>query len=398
MIVHVRELPRQQPRQLAAHLRAIDRAAHRIVCNSAATARRHHGVRRSAIVFGSSSTGWPSPFASGLRPTTPTRFTSSVQDESVLTRVKPCSSMLLHRRRRRALTGTSTSDLRFRAPRVRRRTPGSRRRARARWSRTWHGDTAVPDALYDNAHVAVVSSMSTGEFSLGIAEAQIRGLPVVVVGPGEPCEKPDRADETVVLSGDVAGLRAALEHLDHHRELLGEWGETVRRTSCAQFGLDRYRREIVDEIDAGAIERPGMLVLTPSADLYGSRPRLFCMGYQRSSSRCGWSCCLRWMARSSTRLGRWKRRYWLVPTSLFADTNAAPSAISRLLDVPCRRCGTCAVPHQAPPALHRVREHGRRCSATADADLAPSGGAACPRTGSRELVRKVRHRPTPPLR
>ena len=273
VIVHVRELPRQQPRQLAAHLRAVDRAAHRIVCNSAATARELTMARPAlsdrvrVIVDG---------VAEPIR----VRVAANNADPFHIVcagRIGPHEGQaaLLDAAAQAVATGADW-NLHFwgsalpehqefaDALRVHADEHGLAGRV------TWHGDTAVPDALYDNAHVAVVSSMSPGEFSLGIAEAQIRGLPVVVVGPGEPCEKPDRADETVVLSGDVAGLRAALEHLDHHRELLGEWGETVRRTSCAQFGLDRYRREIVDEIDAGAIERPGMLVLTPSADLYGS--------------------------------------------------------------------------------------------------------------------------------
>jgi glycosyltransferase involved in cell wall biosynthesis len=132
----------------------------------------------------------------------------------------------------------------------------------------WHG-FVDGDARYD-ADVAVVPSVWPEEFSLVCAEAQALGLPVVATGPGGPSEVLE-----VGVTGDVVpprdpdALYRALARLDDDRVLARSMGRAGRERMLERFSAARYAADLVAALD-GVQPRPAVLVVAPSAELYGS--------------------------------------------------------------------------------------------------------------------------------
>ncbi|MEM9466240.1 MAG: glycosyltransferase [Actinomycetota bacterium] len=274
VVVHVRELPRDRPGQLSVLLGMLDRAATRVICNSGFTARQLLELRpsladRVRVVLNSVH----EPERERVRPDAdqPLQVVcvgrlhpkkgQAVLIDAAAQAVAAGADWHLH------FWGEALPEHQELADALRAQVADGGLEGRV----TWHGYSSVTDDLYDNGHVAVVPSVLSEEFSLVTAEAQIRGLPVVATGPGGPSEIViDGESGSIVPPGDAAALRRALEHLDQDRDLLECWGDLGERTSRERFGIARYQREVVLEIEAVIDDRPGMLVLTPSADLYGS--------------------------------------------------------------------------------------------------------------------------------
>lgn len=134
----------------------------------------------------------------------------------------------------------------------------------------WRGFEAG-DARYANFDVAIVPSVVPEEFSLVCAEAQAMNLPVVATGPGGPSEVlADGETGFVVPPRDPRALFDALARLDDDRDSARAMGRAGRLRTVERFARDRYAADVRDALLRCVTPRPAILVLTPSAELYGS--------------------------------------------------------------------------------------------------------------------------------
>jgi glycosyltransferase involved in cell wall biosynthesis len=147
---------------------------------------------------------------------------------------------------------------------------------------TWHGFVEGWER-YDDADVAVVPSVYPEEFSLVSAEAHAMGLPVVATGPGGASEVlDDGVTGFIVPPRDARALFSALARIDDDRERAATMGVAGRRRVHALFSRETYARSIVARIDdilpppdwsdrqLPTDRKPRMLIVAPSAELYGS--------------------------------------------------------------------------------------------------------------------------------
>jgi len=274
VIVHIRELPRDSPRQLRLLLRLVHRSAAAVITNSVFTAEAAIAIEprladRTRVVLNSV----PAPRRPPVPPPSDGRF-----HIACVGRIHPKKGqdVLIDAAGLAAARGADW-HLHFHGDAL----PEHRHlewRLKDAVTRlgledrvTWHGYDSDTDVLYDRAHVAVVPSVTPEEFSLVTGEAQIRGLPVVATGPGGPSEiVDDGGTGTIVPAGDPVALAEALGELDQHPSRRERWGAAAAERAEALLGIDRYRAEIVRNIADVVERRPSVIVLSPSSDLYGS--------------------------------------------------------------------------------------------------------------------------------
>ena len=195
LVVHVREVPRDRTALASLLLRAVDRAADRVLCNSSFTASLVLGLaprlkERLRTV------------PNGIRPPATASSRSSgdgdgdgVMDVVCVGRIHPKKghAVLIEAARLAAVAGhrwrlhfwgDALPEHQALATTLRDAVAS----AGLTGTVTWHGYGADPFQLYAGMDVAVVPSVLPEEFSLVTAEAQACGLPVVATGPGGPSD------------------------------------------------------------------------------------------------------------------------------------------------------------------------------------------------------------------
>ena len=96
-------------------------------------------------------------------------------------------------------------------------------------------------------------------------------LPVVATGPGGPSEVlADGETGFVVPPRDPRALADAIETLDDDRDTARAMGRAGRARTVERFARDRYAADVRDALVRCIAPRPALLVLTPSAEMYGS--------------------------------------------------------------------------------------------------------------------------------
>ncbi len=250
LVLHVREVPRDRAALAKLLLRAVDRTADRVLCNSSFTASLVLGVApqlRSRL----------RTVPNGIEPpqTAAPAHDDGVMDVVCVGRIHPKKGqgVLIEAARLAALEGHRWR-LHFWGDALTEHEPlaASLRDAVAEAGLgptvTWHGYGADPSRLYDQMDVAVVPSVLPEEFSLVTAEAQAAGLPVVATGPGGPSDIViDGQTGRIVPAADAGALAAALIELED-ADLRRRWGSSGRARVLEHFTVDRYAPAVADEL------------------------------------------------------------------------------------------------------------------------------------------------------
>ena len=274
LVVHVRELPRDRPRQLKVLLGMVDRHADAVLCNSSFTAEvaiemRPRLADRTRVVLNSipepATLPRPAPRDGRLHIGCVGRIHPKKGHEDLVRAAAIATAQgadwALHMHGD-ALPEHAELEASLHAL-ITEHGLGDRV--------SWHGYAGDTDRLYDQLDLVVVPSVIPEEFSRVGGEAQIRGLPVVATGPGGPSEiLTDGVTGHIVAPRCPDELATALMSLEADPVTRRQMGVRGREQARVRLSTERYRREVLAGVSRAVEQQPSVLVLSPSADLYGS--------------------------------------------------------------------------------------------------------------------------------